>query len=212
METGTQKKMDERYRIVEEAIFGAFERLAREKEVGKITVSDVIRQAGIARGSFYNHYKDMPSLLAAMEDRTLREIREMLQSFHPNGHRQDCEMFFLSTCHYIEEHPYLATVITSVNAESYIRKALLLFHHYVPVATKNLLQNAESATLLNYNIAYAIGGIMGILHRWTSGNFKEPAEEVARIAANAYLFGMAPYYKAVKFQTAVSEQKQKEDV
>jgi hypothetical protein len=147
-----------------------------------------------------------------MEDRTLREIREMLQSFHPNGHRQDCEMFFLSTCHYIEEHPYLAAVITSVNAESYIRKALLLFHHYVPVATKNLLQNAESATLLNYNIAYAIGGIMGILHRWTSGNFKEPAEEVARIAANAYLFGMAPYYKAVKFQTAASEQKQKEDV
>ena len=49
-------QLDERYSTVEEAIFEAFFLLLKEKDLEKISVSDVIKKAGIVRSTFYNHY------------------------------------------------------------------------------------------------------------------------------------------------------------
>ena len=43
---------DERYYVANEAILGAFFKLSREKAPDKITVSDIIKAAGIARSTF----------------------------------------------------------------------------------------------------------------------------------------------------------------
>ena len=56
---------DERYSVAEEAIYEAFFLLLKEKEMDKITVSDVIKKAGIVRSTFYNHYENIPALLQA---------------------------------------------------------------------------------------------------------------------------------------------------
>ncbi len=62
---------DQRYSDVEDAIIGAFERMTRVKAPEKITVTDIIRTAGIVRSTFYNHYQDIPALLYSYENRTL---------------------------------------------------------------------------------------------------------------------------------------------
>ena len=46
---------DERYYIADEAIHDAFFLVLKEKDLEKITVSDVIKKAGIVRSTFYNH-------------------------------------------------------------------------------------------------------------------------------------------------------------
>ena len=75
---------DERYYVANEAILGAFFKLSREKAPDKITVSDIIKAAGIARSTFYNHYQDIPSLVAAVEEKTICDVfaahKEQIQS------------------------------------------------------------------------------------------------------------------------------------
>ena len=39
-------------------ILGAFFKLVKKKTTDQITVSDIIKTAGIARSTFYNHYQD----------------------------------------------------------------------------------------------------------------------------------------------------------
>ena len=63
---------DERYSVANEAILGAFFKLLKEKKPDRITVSDIIKTAGIARSTFYNHYQDIPSLISAVEDKRFR--------------------------------------------------------------------------------------------------------------------------------------------
>ena len=46
---------DERYSVANEAILGAFFKLIKEKKPDRITVSDIIKTAGIARSTFNNH-------------------------------------------------------------------------------------------------------------------------------------------------------------
>ena len=57
---------DERYSVADEAIYDAFFLVLKEKELDKITVSDVIKRAGIVRCTFYNHYENIPPLIIAV--------------------------------------------------------------------------------------------------------------------------------------------------
>ena len=69
-----QEIQDERYYISDEAICDAFFLILKEKELDKITVSDVIKKAGIVRSTFYNHYENIPALVTAIEDKTIHDI------------------------------------------------------------------------------------------------------------------------------------------
>ena len=46
------KEADERYSTVEDAIYDAFFLLLKEKSVDRITVSDVVKKAGIVGSTF----------------------------------------------------------------------------------------------------------------------------------------------------------------
>ncbi|MCR4748893.1 MAG: TetR/AcrR family transcriptional regulator, partial [Lachnospiraceae bacterium] len=78
---------DERYSTAEDAILDAFFVLLKEKELEKITVSDIVKKAGIVRSTFYNHYENVPALMEAAEDRTINDIFKMMESFHPKNDR-----------------------------------------------------------------------------------------------------------------------------
>ena len=50
--------------------------LLQEKSLDKITVTDVVRRAGINRGTFYAHYLDIPDVICHMIDKTFSHVRE----------------------------------------------------------------------------------------------------------------------------------------
>ena len=70
---------DERYSTAEDALYEAFFLLLKEKDLEKITVSDVIKKAGIVRSTFYNHYENIPALINAAEDKTIKDIFSLME-------------------------------------------------------------------------------------------------------------------------------------
>ena len=183
------KEEDERYRLVEDAIMGAMNQLLKTQPVEAITVAEVIRRAGIVRSTFYNHYTDMPSLIASMEDQTIEYIFKMMEGFRPerplSGAKAVTYSFFLSLCRYAKENSFLAATLKSPLAPDFIRKAITMFHKYTGQVVQENSNDGKA-----YAIAYSIGGAIGALHKWSFGNFRESPEDVAEIMMRLFTDGV----------------------
>lgn len=199
------KILDERYHVADEAIYDAFFLILKEKDLEKITVSDVIKRAGIVRSTFYNHYENIPALVTAIEDKTIHDIFTLLEGFHPKDDRDMCKSYFLTICNYTRTNPFLANLLGSPRGDAFFEKAITMLHLYVTTVMHKLeeSQNAlpsgtvppagRSKEETSYMIACAIGSTIGILHKWAREEFLVPAETIADILTNAFTTGMLPF-------------------
>ncbi|HCA22466.1 MAG TPA: TetR family transcriptional regulator [Lachnospiraceae bacterium] len=184
---------DERYSTAEDAIYDAFFLLLQTKDLNRITVSDVIKKAGIVRSTFYNHYENIPALMVAAEDKTIRDIFEMMESFHPKNDRDMCRSYFLAICNYTRKNPFLANLLQSPRGDAFFEKAITMFHKYVAEVTQINVTATNDRTTFSYLIASSIGCTIGVLHKWTAEDFATPADEIADILSKIFVSGILPY-------------------
>lgn len=184
---------DERYSVADEAIYDAFFLLLNEKDIEKITVSDVIKKAGIVRSTFYNHYENIPALVTAIEDKTIDDIFSLMETFHPKNDKDICKSFFIAICDYTMNNPFLANLLRSPRGDEFLEKALTMFHRFVADVMQNAAPSRHSREELSYIVAGSIGSTLGVLHKWTKDNFAVPAEAVADILTQSFISGMLPF-------------------
>ena len=189
----TNEIQDERYYITDEAIYDAFFLILKEKELDKITVSDVIKKAGIVRSTFYNHYENIPALVTAIEDRTINDIFSLMNTFHPKNDWDMCKSYYLTICEYTMTNAFLANLLRSPREDAFFEKVVTMFHHYVKQATQNTTPSHHNQEELAYMIACTIGSTIGVLHKWAKDNFQIPADTIANILTQAFISGMLPY-------------------
>lgn len=176
------KEADERYSTVEDAIYDAFFLLLKEKSVDRITVSDVVKKAGIVRSTFYNHYENIPSLVLAAEDRTISDIFRLMESFHAKNNRDMCRSYYLAICNYTRKNPFLASLLQTPRGDAFFEKAITMFHKYVTDISNISASFGESdPSSFSYFVAGAIGSTLGVRDRPADGAF---FMMVRRIAAD----------------------------
>lgn len=183
---------DERYSVADEAILGAFFKLVKEKKPDRITVSDITKTAGIARSTFYNHYQDIPSLISAVEDKTILDVFSMMENFQPKNDRDICNSYFLTLCRYTMENPFLSGLLSTPHGNDLFEKMLTMLHHYVTETTSNSRPARHTKEEVSYVITCAIGSTIGVLHKWSRDNFNLAPEVIADILSEVFLSGMLP--------------------
>jgi AcrR family transcriptional regulator len=184
---------DERYYINDEAIIDAFFLVLKEKELEKITVSDIIKKAGIVRSTFYNHYENIPVLITAIEDRTIEDIFSLMETFSPKNDHDICKAFFLTICDYTKKNPFLANLLRSPRGDAFFEKVIHMFHRYIMEVTQKTPQNQHTREEFSYLIACAIGSTIGVLHKWIHENFRVSMEVIADIMTQAFMSGILPF-------------------
>ena len=177
---------DERYSVADEAILGAFFKLVKEKKPDRITVSDITKTAGIARSTFYNHYQDVPSLIAAVEDKTIHDVFSMMENFQPKNDRDICSSYFLTLCRYTMENPFLSGLLSTPHGNDLFEKMLTMLHHYVTETTSNSKPDRHTKEEVSYVITCAIGSTIGVLHKWSRDNFNLAPEVIADILSEIF--------------------------
>ena len=170
---------DERYSVADEAILGAFFKLLKEKKPDRITVSDITKTAGIARSTFYNHYQDIPSLISAVEDKTIHDVFSIMENFQPKNDRDICSSYFLTLCRYTMENPFLSGLLSTPHGNDLFEKMLTMLHHYVTETTSNSRPDRHTKEEVSYVITCAIGSTIGVLHKWSRDNFNLAPEVIA---------------------------------
>ena len=183
---------DERYSVADEAILGAFFKLVKEKKPDRITVSDITKTAGIARSTFYNHYQDIPSLIATVEDKTIHDVFSIMENFQPKNDRDICSSYFLTLCRYTMENPFLSGLLSTPHGNDLFEKMLTMLHHYVTETTSNSRPARHTKEEVSYVITCAIGSTIGVLHKWSRDNFNLAPEVIADILSEIFLSGMLP--------------------
>lgn len=184
---------DERYFVADEAIHDAFLLILNEKQLDKITVSDVIKKAGIVRSTFYNHYENIPALVTAIEDKTIHDIFSIMNTFHPENDWDVCKSYYLTICEYTLTNPFLGNVLRSPRINTFFEKAMTMFHQYVRQASQNVTPCDQPQKDVSYMIASTIGSTIGVLHKWAKDNFRLPPEDIADILTQTFTSGMLPY-------------------
>lgn len=184
---------DERYNVADEAIYDAFFLVLKDKELDKITVSDVIKRAGIVRSTFYNHYENIPALVTAIEDKTIDDIFSLMNTFHPKNDWDLCKSYYLTICEYTMTNPFLANLLSDPRKDAFFEKVVTMFHQYVKEVTQNNEPSSHDSEELSYMIACTIGSTVGVLHKWAKDNFRVPPETIANILTQAFISGMLPY-------------------
>ena len=79
------EREDKRIRRTKKLLRQALTRLMKEKEFGSITVTDVVREADINRGTFYAHYRDVYDLRERIEADMIADFRSMIAGLRPGG-------------------------------------------------------------------------------------------------------------------------------
>ncbi len=186
-------ELDGRYSTAEEAIMDSFFLLINEKDYDKITVSDVVKKSGIVRSTFYNHYENVMELVNAAEDKTIDDIFSLMESFHPRNDHELCKSYFLAICNYTKDNPFLSNLFKSPRGDSFLEKAMTMFHRYVSETGKDGDVIPKSREHFTFLIAGTIGFTVGVLHKWSAENFASSAEDVADVLAEAFLNGVLPF-------------------
>jgi AcrR family transcriptional regulator len=73
-EIGREKRARTRAQLI-----AAANALFAHQAVESVTVDDVVREAGVAKGTFYVHFKDLRELTAAVADELVKAIDDLLQ-------------------------------------------------------------------------------------------------------------------------------------
>ena len=89
-----EKKTDRRVRKTKNQLRTGLARLMKKKNIGQITVKELVDDVDINRSTFYLHYSDIPSLLKEIEDDMIEEIERAILE-HPIKIEKDTTYLFI---------------------------------------------------------------------------------------------------------------------
>lgn len=159
-------------------IRGAYIELMQEKQMEKISVSDIVRLADLNRGTFYAHYSTPIDVRDEIADEIVNAINEILIEFQ--------------LTHFLQNpYPLLSNVETllSENLEFYrsiiFHTASIGFTDKVKKILIDHITNDESVPAIvkessQFYIALELfaGGIISLYMNYVQGSLKVPPEEI----------------------------------
>lgn len=182
------EKKDLRYSRTDRQLQEAFLELLNVKPVERITIRDLTERAGINRCTFYHHYQDIYDLLEQIEDGVMEHVLEMMRGFHPNREEDVSRRYFECFCQYIYENRTVYCVLTSGQESRFIRKLLKMISEYMSGLSEK--EYVDDKLGREYAVAYSIGGVVGVLHKWMKEGFESEPVLVAGYISNVFLNGM----------------------
>ena len=141
-----------------------------------VTVTDLCRQTGLSRKTFYRLYENKDDVLCAMLDGVLYKMyqyQEPKRTVHEDLHR---------VFSYWKEQKEVLDVLSS-NHQSYLLLERAL----------NYISSEESETQRAFGVEdhphkdeillFVLGGVMSLIIRWHHSDYAKSTEEMAQIAA-----------------------------
>lgn len=165
----------------------AFAELLNEKDMAKITVTDVVERAKISRGTFYAHYLDVYDLYAAIQSNIIETVGEALDNIGIDNIILDPTEAINFGIEYLEKNKnYYKLFLTSSHGESLIQRIISLCEEKFSHEIESLF-HAEEAREYICHVYYTLGAFRNILLHWFMDNLGISSEQCAEYLAKFYL-------------------------
>lgn len=157
--------------------------LLQEKALEKITVTDIVRRAGINRGTFYVHYLNVPDVLQHLIDNTFSMLREKV--FESPPHEVSEYPSALFQCIQMELEKDMAFYQKVINSSAYpmMQKNLLdMILEYLHQFEDHMGFGDHAQYMLMLH--FCAGGIACLYQEWFAGKIEMSLPELTEHAAH----------------------------
>ena len=157
--------MNPRLAKTKESLLEALIRMLESSSLEAITVSDLCKEAGINRTTFYKYYSVPEEVIIETAEKMLDEV---IYTGDDSG-RSTYE-YMLSCCNaFYKNRQFMSAYVHSRgNISQMLHKAIMQ-------------HSGKLGFLANTYNNFAAGGVASVLAAWMLRNFREPPEEMAQI-------------------------------
>lgn len=166
--------------------------LLKEKEPGKITVSEVCALAGINRKTFYNHYLDIYDLMEQTEAQMGKKlVEEVISEDHYLGIGHVFEKVF----EFVKENRAFYSVYLSRNSKMQVINIILPEKYQISKAETGRKIGFADAYELSYHETFFMAGLTAMIRLWLDNGCMESPKEMSRMIGREYGVGKAYFEK-----------------
>ena len=162
----------------------AVAKLIHQKEINKITVSDVIREADISRGTFYAHYPDIQSVFEQIETEEVKKLVNLVnRTKDSNSDIKDTEAFLSIICNHIyDDFDYYKMLMHSSFLNNYLCRIIDIYYEET-FSTLMSMGKSNDEAKVNIYLTYVTSGAKETIISWLEGRIISTPDLIAsRIA------------------------------
>ncbi|ADL53284.1 TetR/AcrR family transcriptional regulator [Clostridium cellulovorans] len=166
----------------------AFIELIQEKDIEKITVTDIINRADINRGTFYAHYQDIRALMEQISNEIIGKMFEFLGEFSHKNFFQNPLPLLLKISSWLEDDvEFYKTLINSRGSEHFLIKLKEILVDYMKT-NSDFPEHAKKSPQFSIHAHFFAGGIINLYEVWLrseiDSSLKEISQEISMIFVN----------------------------
>ena len=144
----------------------AFAKLMLEKEVDKITVTDIVKEADLNRGTFYAHYQTPSDVLVEIENEIMDNLLEFISEVSCVNFFQNPLPVMIKINHYLQEDiDYFKMLSQSSDLEQFLYRLKKLLVTYME-NDENISKKIKDTRTFEVCIFFISGGIIELYKRW----------------------------------------------
>lgn len=166
-------------RLTREAICTALVMLIREQPFEKITVTDIVKRAGVSRTAYYSNYSSKQDILTELVDSLIFEINQELLPYtnEQNGKAKEPEKFITILFQVLSKQRDIYKTLIDASFQHIILERL----------TDTLQSNITDKSEENlYRAYFNAGALYNIFTKWMQSGSATPIDEMTRICLKIY--------------------------
>ncbi len=156
-------------------MFEALILLLKKKSFFSISVSDIVKKAGVSRQTFYRHFKSKEELIEWNTARIFKIYVGQINSFDEYDLRKDLMTYF----EVLEKEAEVLKALFKAGLECIILTQISDYSYHLESVSRY-----DNEKILRYVSGYFAGGIFMIMRQWICEGLVETPEELVDIILN----------------------------
>lgn len=172
------KKENQRITLTKRLLQEGLLRLLETKALEKISVTELCREAGINRATFYNHYDSPQGLLADLEAQMAQDLQALISP--PKTVDETIDQME-TVCTYLKEHVKTVSILIRCHADSELAEIFSnLDRRYAQThLNSKLALDPDSARLVS---TFLYSGTYHLILEWLLQDIPKTPREIATLA------------------------------
>lgn len=179
-----KNNMDARIRHTITWTYEAIIVLLKDYRYEDITVSDVIKKAGISRATFYRHFKSKEEVVKVAVDMFFSSFDTELQRYYKNNQEED-ELYLIQ--HFFErigKENHLVHLVIKANLQGLMIEGIRKIIYTQKEEFYGLIKTDK--TTEEYTIDLVALSAWGLIARWMKNGQKESTKELSHIYVSSF--------------------------
>ena len=178
--------MDRRIKYTKTVIKDTIIKLLQEKDIKKITVSEICKIADINRATFYRYYLDVYDLLDKIKDDLIEELRAAVT----DSSNYTVSIFAKDLLKVLLDNKELVKILFKTDNNVYFLYDFLeVAYDKCKERWQNDLKNINEEDI-DYATLFIFNGALGIINYWVNNDFDKGIDELAEIIEKLSYFGI----------------------